>query len=579
MLHSSGSTARVGRSAAGQWRVRRRGSRSDVGSARSRGASPAARGSVNAAWTVAGIQTQNDYVQALHNDPLTGGGTPERLRLSPHEAVTATLVLLRHGESEWNAKNLFTGWVDVDLSEKGERRGARAAASCCGTPACCPTCCTPRCCGGRSAPPRSRSTRPTGTGSRCAGPGGSTSGTTARCRARTRQQTLAEYGEEQFMLWRRSYDTPPPPLDDDDECVAGRRPAVRRAAAGDRARAPSASRTCVDRMLPYWYDAIVPDLRPGQVVLVAAHGNSLRALVKHLDGIVRRGRRRAEHPDRHPAALRARRATCARSPPAASTSTRRPPPRRSRPSRTRAAMANYGDWQFSIYLNGLTGRSRRTCRWPTPISSGGPRGALAGDLVLRGRRRRRRAHPARQRRGVRPVGPDAADAGRRRRARPVDRAVRHALPTPLLMAPVGVIGTVRPRTATATSRRPGGGATGVPMIASTLMQDPMEDVAAALGDTPGFFQLYTPNDRDLAESFVHRAEAAGLRGHRRHARHLTLGWRPRDLTLAQLPAAARPVPGQLLHRPGLPGQARRAAGGGPAAATGAVGARLFGDPS
>ena len=60
-------------------------------------------------------------------------------------------------------------------------------------------------------------------------------------------------------------------------------------------------------MLPYWYDAIVPDLRRGGVVLVAAHGNSLRALIKHLDGLVRRGRRRAEHPDRHPAALRPRR--------------------------------------------------------------------------------------------------------------------------------------------------------------------------------------------------------------------------------------------------------------------------------
>ena len=94
----------------------------------------------------------------------------------------------------------------------------------------------------------------------------------------------SEFGEEQFMLWRRSYDTPPPPIEDGNEWSQ----------AGDPRYATLPPELCprteclkdvVERMLPYWYDAIVPDLRAGKTVLVAAHGNSLRALVKHLDGI------------------------------------------------------------------------------------------------------------------------------------------------------------------------------------------------------------------------------------------------------------------------------------------------------
>ena len=108
------------------------------------------------------------------------------------------------------------------------------------------------------------------------------------------------------MLWRRSYDTPPPPLADDDEfCQVGD---PRYADLPDEIMPRTEClKDVVARMLPYWYDAIVPDLRAGQTVLVAAHGNSLRALVKHLDGHRRRRGRRAQHPDRHPAAVRARR--------------------------------------------------------------------------------------------------------------------------------------------------------------------------------------------------------------------------------------------------------------------------------
>ena len=111
----------------------------------------------------------------------------------------------------------------------------------------------------------------------------------------------------------------------------------------------------------------------------------------------------------------------------------------------------------------------------------------------------------------------------------------HRLPTPLMLAPVGVIGLCSHdghgdlATARAASQ------VGVPMIASTLSQDPLEDVAAALGDTPGWFQLYPPNDRELTESLVRRAEAAGYRAIVITLDTLTLGWRPRDLALASFP--------------------------------------------
>jgi 2,3-bisphosphoglycerate-dependent phosphoglycerate mutase len=99
-----------------------------------------------------------------------------------------------------------------------------------------------------------------------------------------KKQTLEQFGEEQFMLWRRSYDTPPPPLPDDDEWSQVGDPTY-----ADLPDEIVPRTEClhdvVARMLPYWYDAIVPDLRTNRTVLVVAHGNSLRALVKHLDGI------------------------------------------------------------------------------------------------------------------------------------------------------------------------------------------------------------------------------------------------------------------------------------------------------
>jgi 2,3-bisphosphoglycerate-dependent phosphoglycerate mutase len=194
-----------------------------------------------------------------------------------------TLVLLRHGQSDWNAKNLFTGWVDVDLTEAGRaeaRRGGELLAGRDILPDVAHTSVQRRAirtaelaldAADRMWVPVRRSWR---LNERHYG----------ALQGKDKKQTLEEFGEEQFMLWRRSYDVPPPPLADDDEFSQSADP--RYAALPDELRPRTEClKDVVARMLPYWYDAIVPDLRTGSTVLVAAHGNSLRALVKHLDAI------------------------------------------------------------------------------------------------------------------------------------------------------------------------------------------------------------------------------------------------------------------------------------------------------
>jgi isopentenyl diphosphate isomerase/L-lactate dehydrogenase-like FMN-dependent dehydrogenase len=108
-------------------------------------------------------------------------------------------------------------------------------------------------------------------------------------------------------------------------------------------------------------------------------------------------------------------------------------------------------------------------------------------------------------------------------------------PTPLMMAPIGVVGVMHESEHGDLEAARAAAATGVPLIGSTLMMDPMEAVAAELGDTPGFYQLYTPNDREVAESLVRRAEAAGYAGIVVTLDTWTLGWRPRDLQHATFP--------------------------------------------
>jgi 2,3-bisphosphoglycerate-dependent phosphoglycerate mutase len=195
----------------------------------------------------------------------------------------STLVLLRHGESEWNAKGLFTGWVDVGLSAKGEeeaRRGGRLLADAGVRPDVVHTSLMTRAIqtanltlGAADLPwlPVSRSWR---LNERHYG----------ALQGKDKAQTRAEFGDEQFMLWRRSYDVPPPPIADDDEFsqVGDARYALLPSELMPRTEC---LKDVVERMLPYWYDRIVPELAAGRTVLVVAHGNSLRALVKHLDGI------------------------------------------------------------------------------------------------------------------------------------------------------------------------------------------------------------------------------------------------------------------------------------------------------
>ena len=193
-----------------------------------------------------------------------------------------TLVLLRHGESVWNAENLFTGWVDVPLSDKG-----RAEAEHGGTllkeaglaPDVLHTSLLRRAIttagialdvADRHWIPVRRSWR---LNERHYG----------ALQGKNKKQTLEEYGEEQFMLWRRSFDVPPPPIEDGSEFSQDQLPQY--ADLGDDLPRTECLKDVIERFLPYWEADITDDLRAGKTVLVAAHGNSLRALVKHLDGI------------------------------------------------------------------------------------------------------------------------------------------------------------------------------------------------------------------------------------------------------------------------------------------------------
>ncbi len=207
---------------------------------------------------------------AAHTDAVAG-------------ATTSTLVLLRHGQSTWNLENIFTGWTDVPLTDQGREEAAYA---------------------GRLLIE--------------AGLGFDVVHTSLLRRAidtahialdvmdlgwieekkhwrlnerhygalqgLDKVETSHLHGGEQVLLWRRSYDVPPPALDPGDDRHPGNDPRYSWMPP-ELLPATECLADVVDRMLPYWYDAIVPDIRRGRRVLVAAHGNSLRALVKHLDGL------------------------------------------------------------------------------------------------------------------------------------------------------------------------------------------------------------------------------------------------------------------------------------------------------
>src|SRR4051794_4097346 len=198
-------------------------------------------------------------------------------------------------------------------------------------------------------------------------------------------------------------------------------------------------------------------------------------------------------------------------------------------------MPNYGDFQLELYLGGLNG-----VRPALPMTyrewEHRARAALAPEILSyvaggAGDERTQDANvTAFERYGLMP----RMLAGAAERDLSVE-LFGMRLPTPLLLAPVGVIGLCSQdghgdqAVARASAR------TGVPMIASTLTMDPLEDVAPLAGETPGFFQLYTPADRDLAASFVERAKLAGYQGIVVTLDTQILGWRPRDLAIASFP--------------------------------------------
>lgn len=195
--------------------------------------------------------------------------------------MTYHLILLRHGNSIWNQKNLFTGWVDVDLSEQGRQEAHRAGELLTSSgikPDVLFTSVLKRAINtahialdqmDRNWIPTFRSWR---LNERHYG----------ALQGLDKAETLEKYGPEQFQLWRRSYDVPPPPIAEDAEYSQARDERYQ-----DLAKVPDTEclKDVLTRMIPYWESEISVELKRSKTVLVTAHGNSLRALVKHLDGI------------------------------------------------------------------------------------------------------------------------------------------------------------------------------------------------------------------------------------------------------------------------------------------------------
>ena len=190
------------------------------------------------------------------------------------------LVLLRHGESTWNAENLFTGWVDVPLSEKGVKEAARAGQLLLDAdirPDILHTSLLRRAITTANLAldvadlhwiPVKRNWR---LNERHYG----------ALQGKNKKEIRDEYGEEKFMQWRRSFDVPPPPIEKGSEFSQDADPRY----AGEPIPDTEALSNVIDRLMPYWEDEIVPDLKTGKTVLLGAHGNSLRAIVKMLDDI------------------------------------------------------------------------------------------------------------------------------------------------------------------------------------------------------------------------------------------------------------------------------------------------------
>ncbi|HET9260066.1 MAG TPA: 2,3-diphosphoglycerate-dependent phosphoglycerate mutase [Acidimicrobiia bacterium] len=193
------------------------------------------------------------------------------------------LILLRHGQSEWNLSNLFTGWTDVGLTGTGEEEAREAG----------------RLMAAEGLKPDVMFTsvlkRATATADLALEAAGWTDIPTERhwrlnerhygsLQGLNKKETAEKYGDEQVLIWRRSYGTPPPALELDDERHPSLDPLYADIEPSDIPSTEALSNV-VDRMLPYWFEKIVPELEAGKTVLVVAHGNSLRALIKHLDDV------------------------------------------------------------------------------------------------------------------------------------------------------------------------------------------------------------------------------------------------------------------------------------------------------
>jgi 2,3-bisphosphoglycerate-dependent phosphoglycerate mutase len=193
-----------------------------------------------------------------------------------------TLILLRHGNSVWNQANLFTGWVDVDLSDQGRAEAQRAGELLAES----------------GLKPEllytSKLRRAINTAHIALNAAERVWIDVKRdwrlnerhygaLQGKDKAQTLAEYGPEMFQTWRRSFDVPPPPIDDNDQYSQAND--ERYAELGDNIPKTECLKDVLIRMMPLWNDEISVDLKAGKTVLVTAHGNSLRALVKHLDGL------------------------------------------------------------------------------------------------------------------------------------------------------------------------------------------------------------------------------------------------------------------------------------------------------
>ncbi len=197
--------------------------------------------------------------------------------------MTSTLVIVRHGESVWNAKNLFTGWVDVDLSAKGEAEAKNAGALIKKEGLFFDACHTSL---------LTRAVRTANLALEVAGQLWLPVNRTWRLNERhygdlqgkDKVQMVQQFGAEQVKLWRRSYDVPPPavPVTHEYHPANDRRYHLE---APDALPSSECLKDVVARVLPWWFDSAVPQLRAGKTVLVVAHGNSLRALIKHLEHI------------------------------------------------------------------------------------------------------------------------------------------------------------------------------------------------------------------------------------------------------------------------------------------------------